>query len=302
MARPRDYARLVRLPNVATAAADSLSGWLLAVGTFAQPVRWLPLLGASMAIYAAGIALNDVFDAELDRVERPERPIPSGRISRRAATRLGVGLLILGPALAALSGSLASLATAAALAACVLAYDAALRRTVLGPQVMGLCRALNVLLGMSQAPDFGGPMAWLVAAAMGLFVTGITWISRAETVAGRRAGIASGMALQAVGLLALLAAATRPGAFPGAPTGLAVLPLEGLLVLVLAALVVNRATGRALVAADPATTRRAVKTGVLALVWLHVGVVAGVRGPGPALAVAALWPPAWALARWIAVT
>ena len=63
------YLQLVRLPNVFTAAADSLAGWLLARGTFAEPGRWLPLLGASMSIYAAGIALNDYFDHAIEGTE-----------------------------------------------------------------------------------------------------------------------------------------------------------------------------------------------------------------------------------------
>ena len=93
-----------------------LAGWLLVGGALTQPSGWLPLCGASMAIYAAGIALNDVFDYEIDRVERPNRPLPSGRVSRRFASVLGWGLLILGILLAGASGSLASLAVGAALA------------------------------------------------------------------------------------------------------------------------------------------------------------------------------------------
>ena len=89
----KPYLQLVRLPNVFTAAADSLAGWLLVQGTFGEPGRWLPLVLASVAIYAGGIVLNDVFDYEVDRVERPERPLPSGRVSRRFAAGLG-GILL----------------------------------------------------------------------------------------------------------------------------------------------------------------------------------------------------------------
>ena len=34
------------------------------------------------------MVLNDVFDAEVDAREQPDRPIPSGRVSRRAAALL----------------------------------------------------------------------------------------------------------------------------------------------------------------------------------------------------------------------
>jgi len=294
----KPYLQLVRLPNVFTAAADSLAGWLIVRGTFAEPRRWLPLAGASMAIYAAGIALNDVCDYEIDRVERPGRPLPSGAVSRRFAAILGGTLLALGTALAVLSRSAVSLGVALALAACVLGYDVGLKRTVLGPEVMGACRGLNLLLGMSQAEQFGGPTAWLFAGSVALFVAGLTWISRFEAETGRGRGAVAGMILQNFALLGVFAAALRvAGTVPRPDPGRPIVPPEGLLVLAVVALVVNLADGRAVREPGPATLQRAVKTGVLALVWLDVGVVAAIRGPIPALAVAALWLPAFLLGR-----
>src|SRR3954468_9192319 len=210
----KPYLQLVRLPNVFTAAADSLAGWLLGVGSFGTPGRWVPLVGSSMAIYAAGIALNDLFDYEIDRIERPNRPLPSGRIRKRSAGLLGAGLLLLGLGLAAASGSSASLLVAALLVAAVLTYNAGAKRTALGPEVMGACRGLNVLLGLSQAERFGGPSAWLVAAAIALFVVGVTWISRSETESGRARGIVAGTLVQGTALVGLLAAALRANTFP----------------------------------------------------------------------------------------
>lgn len=293
----KPYLQLVRLPNVFTAAADSLAGWLLVRGTLGEPERWLPLTLASMAIYAAGIALNDVFDYDLDRVERPSRPLPSGRVSRRFAAWLGAGLLVLGPVLAALSGSWASFSVASALALCVLTYDAALRRTVLGPEVMGACRGLNVLLGMSQAARLGGGTGTLVTGSLALFVMGVTWISRSETESGRRAGIAGGIVLELLGVLGLAYVAVKPIGFvtegPRPPSYW----VGGLLVLLAVSAIVGMADVRALRRPVPATVQKAVKTGVLALVWLNVGVVAAVRGPMWGLAVASLWVPAFLLGR-----
>jgi 4-hydroxybenzoate polyprenyltransferase len=300
--RIKPYLQLIRLPNVFTAAADSLAGWLLVQGTFRSPERWLPLLAASMATYAAGIALNDVFDYETDLRERPGRPLPSGQVSRRFAGWAGGALLLLGPLLAALSGSIASVAVAAALAAMVLAYDGGLKRTPLGPEAMGACRGLNLLLGMSQAEAMGGPVAWLAAGSMALFVTGVTWISRSETETGRHPGLIAGLALENLAMLGLLAAALQPGAFPTPRAGRAVLPLEGLLVLLVVAWLVNVAGSRALRRPEPKTLQRAVKTGVLCLVWLNVGLVAAVRGPQPAAVVAILWVPAFVLSRWLYAT
>ena len=237
--------QLIRLPNVLTAAADSLAGWLLVGGALGETRRWVPLALASMVLYAAGMALNDVFDLEIDRRERPGRPIPSGRVSRQMGVAIGAAGLFLGPLLAWFSGGLPTLIVAGALAACILAYDLGAKRTVLGPEIMGACRGLNLLLGMAHAPALGGPVAWLVAAAFALFVAGITWISRSETESGNTRNLLFGLALQDLAIIGLMAAVLQPGGFPAASNERPLIPLEGLLVLSLVALVVNAAATRA---------------------------------------------------------
>ena len=149
------YLQLIRLPNVVTAAADSLAGWLLATGSLAEPGRWLPLAAASMVLYASGTALNDVFDIEIDRVERPSRPLPSGRVSPRGRPR---GSAVSGwcsdrPWLLA-SGSVARARSWRRPCRLHPGYDAGLKHTWLGPLFMGACRGLNLLLGLSAAQCF----------------------------------------------------------------------------------------------------------------------------------------------------
>ena len=65
----RAYLQLVRLPNVFTAMADILLGYLLTH----EYVRFWPvlalLLGASSLLYMAGMVLNDYFDREQDARE-----------------------------------------------------------------------------------------------------------------------------------------------------------------------------------------------------------------------------------------
>lgn len=81
------YVELVRAPAALTAVGDTVAGGA-AAGT---PLRGRRLLlpAASAAFYWAGMALNDWADRELDAVERPERPIPSGRVSAGAALATG---------------------------------------------------------------------------------------------------------------------------------------------------------------------------------------------------------------------
>src|SRR5688572_14330554 len=90
------YLRLLRLPNVFTAIADVSMGLLFAQGVSGPLETFLCLLAASSLLYLAGMVLNDVFDLEVDRQERPERPLPSGQIPLGFAKALGWGLLTLG--------------------------------------------------------------------------------------------------------------------------------------------------------------------------------------------------------------
>src|SRR5439155_3551801 len=96
---------LLRPPNVFTAVADSAAGLVLArrAGPLARdPGLWC--LAASACLYLGGIALNDYFDRDVDAVERPERPIPSGAVPPAVAAGLGASLPVAGIALARLAG------------------------------------------------------------------------------------------------------------------------------------------------------------------------------------------------------
>ena len=124
-------------------------------------------------------------------------------------------------------------------------------------------------------------------------------VSRSETREGDRRGLVAGLTLQDLALLGLAAAAMAHHRFPYPAPDRPLIPLEGLLVIALVAMVVNQAAAAAIKQPDPRSIQRAVKTGILSLVWLNVGLVAAVRGIEPAAIVAALWVPAYLLGRWL---
>ncbi len=300
------HLQLVRLPNVLTAAGDSLAGWLIVQGTFDGALSWVPLVVASMLIYAAGVTLNDLFDLETDRGERPERPLPSGRVpSRNAVAIVAVGLC-LGLALAGLVGT-ESLIVAGSLVGCVLAYDLGGKRTPLRPVLMGGCRAANLLLGMSLAPALGGPEAWILAFCYGLFVAGITLISTSETGSQRSWGLTLGIVLENLAVLGLAVIASQgladrlpqtpslpPPQFVSPSFAERLLGLVGLAVLIWAN---NNVTLTAWRTPSPSTIQRAVIFGILSLVGLHMATITLVRGPLPALSLLVLALPASLLSR-----
>ena len=90
----RAYLELLRPANVVTAVADVLAGYAVAGRANGPALPWL--LAATVCLYAGGVVLNDFFDRELDAVERPERPIPSGRVPASRAAVLGAALLAAG--------------------------------------------------------------------------------------------------------------------------------------------------------------------------------------------------------------
>ncbi|MFC7245355.1 SCO3242 family prenyltransferase [Catellatospora aurea] len=142
----RDLAQLVRAPAALSVPGDAVAG---ATAAGVLDARTAGIAAASICLYWGGMAANDWADRELDAVERPERPIPSGRISPDTALAVAGGLTVAGLALAAASGGKRTLATAGLLAGAVWAYDVKWKNSPAGPAGMALCRGLDVLLGAS---------------------------------------------------------------------------------------------------------------------------------------------------------
>ncbi|SDW26527.1 4-hydroxybenzoate polyprenyltransferase [Amycolatopsis xylanica] len=163
------YLELVRAPAALTVLGDTVAGASAAGVPLRGKRLLLPL--SSVAFYWAGMALNDWADRTLDAVERPERPIPSGRVSADAALGTGIGLTAAGLGLAALGGGKAAVKVAVPLAAAVWAYDTLLKPTAAGPLGMAVCRTLDVLMG-GRAP--------VAAAAVGVHTLGVTALSTGE--------------------------------------------------------------------------------------------------------------------------
>ncbi|NKY24018.1 UbiA family prenyltransferase [Cellulomonas denverensis] len=199
-----DHLELVRAPAVLTVLGDTLAGSAAAGHPWTVRRAALPL--ASACLYSGGMALNDWADRELDATERPERPIPSGRVTPRRALTVATGLGAAGIALAAVGGGVRSLAMAVPLATGVWLYDAVLKDGPAGPATMATCRGLDVLMGAGAGRlRAAAPAAFTVAA----HTAGVTWLSRGEVhgstvrdaraVAAVSAGVTVATALAALG-------------------------------------------------------------------------------------------------------
>ncbi|WP_454048862.1 SCO3242 family prenyltransferase [Cellulomonas sp. Marseille-Q8402] len=210
-ARPsaRDHLELVRAPAVLTVLGDTVAGATAAGHRLTGRRALLPL--ASACLYAGGMALNDWADRDLDAVERPERPIPSGRVAPGYALGVAAGLGAAGLALAAAGGGRRSFAVAVPLAACVWLYDARLKETPAGPVAMAACRGLDVLLGAGAGHLRAAAPA---AAALAVHTAGVTVLSRGE-VHGTTRAVAGAVAAASVTVAAGALAGARRGAAAG---------------------------------------------------------------------------------------
>jgi 4-hydroxybenzoate polyprenyltransferase len=282
----RGCLQLARPANVVTAVADVLAGYAIAGRGAPSALSWVAV--ATACLYAGGVVLNDVFDRDLDRIERPERPIPSCRVSVTLAASLGGGLLAAGIAFAAVATRDAG-AVAAAIVLCVLGYDAvAKRHDVAGPVVMGACRGLNLCLGMAAVAG-AELIDWPPALLSFGYIVAVTALSRGEVHGGRRV-VAAASFLTITAIVVILAVRASHGAI----AAYAFIALFGVQVL--------PPFWRALAAGEPAAIRAAIRAGVLSLVVLDASLAAIYAGAIYGLAVLSLAIVAYGLARLFAVT
>jgi len=174
---------LVRPLNLLIAFVSVLlGGWMS--GELGVP---FPLLaaGASAALLAgAANALNDFCDAEEDRINRPGRPIPSGRITRRDAMVMSGFLFVLGLGLAGAVGT-APLTLALGVAVLLILYDLRLKRIALwGNLAVGLAGGLAFVYGGLALGRPGG--ALIPAGFAFLFHLGREIVKDAEDLSGDR--------------------------------------------------------------------------------------------------------------------
>ncbi len=208
MSKYRAWLELSRGANLPTVWSNVLIGWLIAAASGAALTRTSPielgalLLGASL-LYTGGMFLNDACDVDWDALHRPSRPIPSGRVSRRAVLAAAFLSLLLGAGLLAwISPSGPALAVLGVLLCAIVAYSRWHKGFAAAPLLMGICRALLPLLGilsLEPAYDIHGqcPVALVLAhaAALGLFTASISLLARHESTGGRPPAAATWLAV-----------------------------------------------------------------------------------------------------------
>lgn len=314
IARLRAYAELMRISNVLTSVADVWMGMIVATGTLAPWTLCVPLTAASVLLYVSGMVLNDVFDAKQDEQERNARPIPSGRVSRTEAGLLGVALMIGGLASAAFAGQQHELPNALpcaiALAVCILVYDAWLKRTILGPIAMGLCRGFNVWLGfsafglVSHLKGMPKPPAatYFIPLGIIIYVVGLTLFSRREANTSKRLPLIFSTMLSLSGII-VMAIGPQLCQWNGYGDAWPAVPLFRWYVLwAVIAMLVGRRYAAAVLQPTPKHVQSAVGNAIQGIILIDAALAWGYAGPFWGLMIFALLPPTMLLSRFIPQT
>ncbi|MHB1178970.1 MAG: UbiA-like protein EboC [Daejeonella sp.] len=293
MSKLYTYLRLMRPANVVTSVADvlagiAISGYFLNGSIHYQFVVLLCI--STIGLYAGGIVFNDVFDADLDRIERPERAIPAGLISLREATALGCFLLSAGIVAAwwfsGLSGIIAMFIAAAALV-----YNKfSKHHSFIGPLNMGLCRGLNLLLGLSIL-SYSLNQWYLLGLLPLIYIFSITMISQGEVHGGNKRNLYAGGYLYLVVITLILFISFTQRTW-----------LITLIFLVPFAFMILKPLFKAIEEPVGKNIGKAVKAGVISLILMDAAWAAAFGSIYAALFIACLLPLSIWLSKRFAVT
>lgn len=285
--------RLTRPANIVTAIADILAGAAIAgwVSDEGEPSSLLYLSIATIGLYGGGVVFNDVFDAALDKAERPERPIPSGLVSVREAATLGIVLICAGILSACFHSVYPSGAIALAITIAALVYDKwGKHHNFVGPLNMGLCRGLNLLLGISLVPGAITVYGFLAVVPI-VYIAAITMISRGEVHGGKTNTLVFAAILYAVVIACILLAGYVN---ENVPYTLLFLVIFGTLIFPPLLRAIGQPIGK--------NIGKAVKAGVLALIAMNAAWAAAFDNLPLAVITILLLPVSILLAKAFAVT
>ena len=260
--RPAGFFSIIRPLNSFVAGLAAIVAYLIDTGTIVFGV--LLLMAVVVLITAAGNVINDYYDAEIDKINRPERPIPSGAVGRDAAC-VYAGLLFCAGIL--LAGFTSPLCCGIAVfnSLLLVAYAARLKSTsFFGNAAVSYLSASIFLFGGAFAGWTGFVHMLPVAAITFLAMLSREILKDAEDIEGDRAGgadtlpIRIGVKKSAVLAFVFALAAVAASAVPYLWWG--TWYLFGIAIVVL---VILAAAARALPCTDPDTLRATGATGLL---------------------------------------
>lgn len=290
------YLQLIRPANIITALTNVISGiaaslYILKNENFLNYSNIGYLLVATTGLYGGGIVFNDFFDSSIDTIERPNRPIPSGSVTKRQAALLGSLLFVIG-LISALKVSIEAFNISLIIYIFCFVYNIKTKHyRWLGGLTLALCRGLNLLLGTTLI-DGGIEYLWPLAFIPFGLTIAITSVSQVE-VSGNDTSILK----KSVGfyLLTLITLCTLIYTYTTKISFYAV--FLGLFVLVNGFYIQN-----ALKDPIPINIQKVVKWGVLSFIILDAAITSSFSNFYYGIMVFCLLPVSIVLSKFFAVT
>ncbi len=157
------YLQLIRPELPISAGVCVLLGQVIALGRIPDFLIALSGFGLGFFLSSSAMVFNDIFDVEVDRINTPEKPIPSARISIQEAKGLGiitaiiawVIALIMDPVILVLSLVLWSLG---------FLYNWKLKSLgLVGNLIVSLNVGMTIIIGAISVGRIGSAMVWIFA-------------------------------------------------------------------------------------------------------------------------------------------
>lgn len=151
----KNYLLLIRLPNLFTLPSNILLGYTLVATstlTITSIIEIIMLVTIATLLYCLGVVLNDLLDYDIDKKERPNRPLASGKISRKIAIIIVIVFTTIALILS-LIVSVTTLSISVILLAIIFGYDKYLKSTRFGPFAIAGARVTNVVLGTTTSTN-----------------------------------------------------------------------------------------------------------------------------------------------------
>ncbi len=162
----RGLFELTRPINAIAAGVLTFIGAYVAGGIATYPYESLAAVGATVLATGAGNAINDYFDREIDRINRPERAIPRGAVSPRGALAFSLGLFV-GAVVLALALPLLAIAIAVVNLIALVAYTEFFKGLPgVGNVVVAYLGGSTFLFGAAAVGNVGAAVVLFLLAAL----------------------------------------------------------------------------------------------------------------------------------------
>jgi 4-hydroxybenzoate polyprenyltransferase len=180
----RTALQLGRVSNLPTVWTNTLAAVVLS-GHAASLIHIGALMLAMSLAYIGGMFLNDAFDRKIDAVERPERPIPSKRVTAKAVFIAGFSMLALAVWMVTEVGAQTGNAfqafyTTVALFLSIVIYNVWHKGNPISPFLMGLCRLMVYICCASALTADVSQWVYVGAFITLAYLIGLTYTAKQE--------------------------------------------------------------------------------------------------------------------------